>query len=109
VKLPDPLFWGFFVLTAVFVIAAFILVHLRGERVGAMKVPGRLGVSGRFFHPEPRKMRIRLAIAREGGGAPVVQLRIGLAMAYWMQRVDRAKALDLARCLEAASSRLRES
>ena len=105
--MPQNVFWAFFLLAAVFVIGGSIFFLLRGERVGTLKLPGRIGLDLALVSTAGPATNVRLTVAREGGASPTVQMRVVAPMAMYMERLDPDSAVTLAQLLETASSRLR--
>ena len=76
------------------VIGGFLFLLLRAERVGGMRVRGRVG----------HDVHIRITIARERGTSSRVQVRILAMLALETQRLERADAIALANLLDTASN-----
>ena len=73
---------------------------LRGERVGSLRLPCRLGQQFSVTN---------LTVAREAQGtrAPAVQLRVSVQLSFTVHPLDAAGAQQLASLLEAAAARSR--
>jgi hypothetical protein len=99
--------WGIFLLVAVFVAGGMLFLLLRGERIGTMKLPGRIHLAVASFNVTGSAMHARLTVAREGGASTRVQMRVVLSTAMYMERLAPAEAASIAQLLESAAERLR--
>ena len=105
--IPHNVLWAMFALVALVVIGGTLFLLIRGERVGTLRLLGRIELDLVFARTAGSALRIGLTVAREGGPSPKVQMRTTMPMSMSMERLDPAEALTLAQFLDEASSRLR--
>ena len=99
------------IFTAIFVVAGvagpFLFWRIRSERVGSLKLRGRIGYDLPLTQAPGPATRVRLTVAKEGGPSAKVQVRTIGKFGLDVERLDCSDALELARLLDSASIRLR--
>ena len=98
--MPANWFWMAFTLAVIFALGGLAFMLLRGEKLGSLSLPARV-------HLDMRTTTITIARESGGAGPPRMQLRVRLAMLFFMQRLSARDAAELAGLLEDAARRLR--
>lgn len=100
-------FWAFFAFLVLLIAGSWIFMLVRGERVGKLRVRGRIGLDLKLINTTGPATHVGIGVAREGGASRRVLMRVAVPMALYPESIAPADALELSRLLEEASSRLR--